>query len=73
MYNYKFCIIQALHPNDSCNRHEFCENILICTQEDDNLKKYIFVPMNLNFARKEYITTFGQAKNHIYSDRHAFK
>jgi hypothetical protein len=55
MHDYSFTTVQELHPGDSVRRLEFCEQILIKTQEDPLFLRKIIWTDEAKFSREGII------------------
>lgn len=65
MHDYKFTKVQALLPYDFPQRVEFCENMLIRTQEDPNFLSKIIWTDESKFSREGI---FNRHNCHIWSN-----
>ena len=66
MHPYKFTKVQALKPEDYERRVQFCETILIRTQEDPNFLKKIIWTDEAKFSREGI---FNRRNEHFWADQ----
>ena len=66
MHPYKFTKVQALKPEDYQRRIQFCETILIRTQEDPNFLRKIIWTDEAKFSREGI---FNRKNEHFWSDQ----
>ncbi|KAJ8913995.1 hypothetical protein NQ315_012018 [Exocentrus adspersus] len=64
MHPYKFTPVSELHPNDAVQRMEFCEMILVKTQEDPELIRNIIWIDESKFTREGI---FNRRNSHYWS------
>lgn len=64
MHNYKFVTLQAIEPNDPPQRVEFCEMVLVRTQEDPNYLNKIIWTDESKFTREG---VFNRRNSHYWA------
>lgn len=63
-HNYKFSLVQALHPQDPDDRVNLCEMLYLRCQEDENFLKKIIWTDESKFSREGI---FNRHNNHIWA------